>query len=274
MTLAGMLVASLMLVGPAVGFAQEPAPLPLWEFGVFGMAVSQQVYPGASQQLQRNLLLPYVVYRGEWFRVDRSGVELRKSLGPNVELDLGLAAAFGASSDDVEARQGMPDLGTFVEFGPRIRWTLHEGADHGRLRAVLGLRGVLDVTDHLRDKGMVLEPQLAYERRTSGGLHYSASAGLLIGDERLADTLYGVAPRYATPTRNSYAAQGGLIASRISLYVSKPLAPGLRIAGGARMDSVAGAANQDSPLVQKTTGASVGLWLTYTLGKSEILVRD
>ncbi len=259
---------------PVAASAQEAPALPLWELGAFGMTVSQQAYPGAGQQLQRNLLLPYVVYRGDLLRVGRGGVELRKMLAPNVEVDLGFAAAFGGSSDEIEARRGMPDLGTLLEAGPRIRWTLHEGADHSQLRAVLAWRSVLDANDQLRDKGTVLEPQLIYTQDAPGPWQYSVSGALLFGDERLADTLYGVAPRYATATRSSYTARAGLIATRLAFYLSRRLTPDLRISTGARIDSVAGAANQDSPLVQKTAGATVGVWLTYTFAKSDTLVRE
>ncbi|MBC7919158.1 MAG: MipA/OmpV family protein [Rhodoferax sp.] len=237
------------------------------------MSVSQQAYPGAAQQLQRNLLLPYVVYRGKWLRVDRSGIELRKVLSPNLELDLGFSASLGSNSEEIEARRGMAELGTLVEVGPRIRWTLNQ-TESSRLRATVGLRTVLDASAQLRDKGLVLEPQLVYERRSEGGLLWSASAGLLFGDERLADTFYGVAPRYQTAQRASYEALGGLITSRFSLYASKAMTPDLRIAGGVRSDTVDGAANQSSPLVRQNSGATFGVWLTYTLARSGVLVRE
>lgn len=260
---------------PSLGAAaQEVGSLPLWEIGMFAMGVSQQAYPGAGQQLDRALLLPYAIYRGEVFRMDRSGVGLRKVLSPDVELDLGFAGAFGSRSNEIEARSGMPELGTLVEFGPRIQWTLGKGPGGGRLRADFALRGVFDVTDRFNDKGHAFEPKLVFERDSSTGWRYSASAGLVMGDQRLADTLYGVAPAYATPSRPAYAAQSGLIASRLSLYVSRALSPSLRLSAFTRVDSVAGAANQASPLVGKNTGATTGLWLTYTLAQSQTMVVD
>jgi len=267
------LIAFWVCWGCATALAQSTSPQPLWEVGVFGMSVSQEAYPGAAQQLQRNLLLPYVVYRGEWLRVDRGGIELRKVLGPNVELDLGFSASLGSKSDEIEARSGMPELGTLVEVGPRIRWTLDQNTN-SRLRAVLSLRTALDASDKWRDRGIVLEPQLVYEQRTTGGLQWSVNAGLLIGDERIADTFYGVAPRYQTPQRGSYVAKSGLIAFRISTYVSTALTPDVSIAGGARIDLVDGGANRESPLVRQNSSATVGVWLTWTLARSQTLVRD
>lgn len=262
------------LLVPLAGLAQDGEAQPLWEVGAMSLLMSQQAYPGSGQQLERGLLLPYVVYRGDLLRVDRDNVGLRKILSPDVRLDLGFAAAFGAGSDEIDARRGMPDLGTLVEFGPRIQWTLARDANHGRWRADFPLRGVFDATNHFIDKGMALEPELVYQRSARAGWSYGGGLGLLLGDQRLADTLYGVAPAYATPNRSAYTAQAGLIATRLSLYAGKAFTPHLRITAFTRVDSVAGAANQSSPLVQKTTGASVGLFITYTMAQSQTLVKD
>lgn len=270
-----VLAALLPAAFPASVLAQSASAQPLWEAGVFGMSVSQQAYPGSDQQLQRNLLLPYLVYRGDWLRVDRGGIELRKVLGKDVELDLGMSASMGSKTDEIEARHGMPELGTLIELGPRIRWTLsRNAASHSQWRAGLGLRSVLDVNDHWRDKGMVLEPQLAYEQRNASGLQWSVGAGLLLGDDRFADTLYGVAAPYQTAQRSAYAAKGGLIATRLTAYLSQAVTPDLRLSAGLRFDSVDGAANQASPLVRQNAGATAGLWLTYTLARSRALAGE
>jgi outer membrane scaffolding protein for murein synthesis (MipA/OmpV family) len=151
---------------------------------------------------------------------------------------------------------------------------LSDGLGGGRLRADLALRGVFDLSDHMSAKGLALEPELVFARNSSTGWRYGAGLGLVVGDSRLNDTLYGVAPAYATPTRPAYTASAGLIASRLSLYVSRALSRDLRLSAYTRIDSVAGAANQASPLVQKNAGASAGVWLTYTLAQSATLVRD
>lgn len=272
--LRGFSAALLLLASAGHVLAQSSIPKPLWEAGVFGGSVSQQAYPGANQQLQRNLVLPYLVYRGEWLRAGEGGVELRKMLAPDVELGVGFSATLGSKTDEIEVRHGMPEIGTLLEVGPRLRWTLGEPAPQSRLRAVLSLRTALDANDGFREKGLVLEPELVYEQRTDSGLQWSANAGLEFGDARLADFYYGVAPIYQTANRPAYVAKGGLITSRISVSVSKALTQDLRIGTGLRFDSVNGAANQDSPLVRQNNGATVGLWLTYTLARSQTMTRN
>jgi MipA family protein len=52
------------------------------------------------------------------------------------------------------------------------------------------------------------------------------------------------------------------------------LTPDLRVFGFLRLESVAGAANDDSPLVRRTNGASVGVGLIYTLKRSDARAVD
>jgi outer membrane protein len=103
------------------------ASLPLWEIGGFGVGVSQQAYPGSDQQVNRGLALPFLVYRGQFLRADRESAGLRAIKTPRFELDIGVAGSFGANSDDIDARRGMSNLGTLVEFGPRVKWNLGAG---------------------------------------------------------------------------------------------------------------------------------------------------
>jgi len=253
---------------PALVMAQEPPAQPLWELGGVALAVSQQAYPGASRNVQSGLALPYLIYRGRYLRADRDGAGIRAIKTPAFELDIGASGAFGFKSSTVEARRGMPDIGTLVEFGPRLKWHLGAGPGNTRLRAEFPVRGVFDLNDGLSRKGTAFEPELILERKTPDGWSYSTGIGALWGDRRLADTFYGVAPGYAITGRPAYVAQSGLVAWRLSASLSRNLTPDLRLFGFARVDSIAGAANASSPLVQRKAGTSVGLGITYTWMRS------
>ena len=254
--------------------AQTKEALPLWEAGAFATTLSQQAYPGASQNINRALVLPFFVYRGKFLRADEGTVGLRAIKTENAEVDVGFGGAFGSNSNDIDARKGMPDLGTLVEFGPRVKWKLGDTPGQGRLRVDLALRGVFDLSDGFKDKGIALEPELIFERAPSQGWRTTASVGLVFGDERLADTFYGVAPAYRRADRPVYSASAGLIASRLSASVTRTVSPNLRIFGFVRLASVEGAANLASPLVRQNTGSTVGLGLTYVLAKSSTLATD
>ena len=265
---------ALLFAGGACAQSEPPAAaaLPLWELGAFAFGVSQQAYPGSDEQLTRGLLLPYGQYRGRFLRADRETAGLRAVKTPVYELDVGVAASFGGSSAEIGARRGMPALGTLVEFGPRLKVNLGswgEGREAGRWRLELPLRGVFDLTDGAAHRGMAFEPEINFQRRSIGGWGYGVSLGAIVGDRRLNRNFYGVSPRYALPDRPAYEARGGLVAWRLSASVSRTLTPDWRAVGFARFDSVAGAANEASPLVRRTTGATLGVGLGYTWLRSE-----
>ena len=239
-----------------------------------GFGVSQQAYPGASEQVRRGLALPFLIYRGEYLRVDRETLGLRAVNQPRYEVDIGFAGAFGSRAGDSEARRGLPELGTLVEFGPRLKLHLGSVNDDGRLRAEFALRGVFDLDDKFRNKGVSFEPRFVWEQRGGGNWRYGASVGTLFGNRKLADTFYAVAPADALPGRPAYSAESGLIALRLGANASREITPDLRLFLFGRLDSVAGAANRASPLVQKTTGASVGVGLAYTFARSSRRASD
>jgi MipA family protein len=272
----GLGAAAWLALSVAAAQAQEaPRPAqPLWELGVVGLGSSQQAYPGAAARTGRGLVLPYAVYRGQFWRLDRDTVGLRALRTPTFELDIGFAGSFGTHSDEVPARSGMPDLGTLVEFGPRVKWHLGAGPAGSRLRAEAALRGVLDLSDGLAYRGLAFEPRLVLENRSRSGWNHSASLGLVAGNRRLGDTLYGVAPEFATGNRPAYAAESGLVAWRLGLTASKSLNRDWLLFGFARLDSVAGAGNRASPLVEQRSGATVGMGLSYTWARSSTLVTD
>jgi outer membrane protein len=267
-------VIALLLTSPycARATAQEGSAPPRWEIGAVTLGVSQRAYPGADTQVSRALALPYFLYRGEVLRAEQGTTGLRALRTDRFELDIGFAGAFGSRADEVPARQGMPKLGTLFEFGPRLKWKLGDPGETrsgvGRWRLELPLRGVFDLSDDFRHRGMSFEPEMVFTRRSQGGLDYGVSASAIVGDRRLADTFYGVAPAFATPARPAYSSEAGLIGWRVGASLSYVLAPDWRIFGFARLDSVSGAVNRDSPLVKRAVGGTGGIGLSWTWMRS------
>ncbi len=270
------LLSTALVFGASTSMAQGQgagsAP-PLWEVGGFALGVSQQAYPGSDQHVRRGLALPYVVYRGEFLRADRETLGLRALRSPRYEVDIGFAGSFGSNADDITARRGMADLGTLVEFGPRLKLNLGQAAG-GRWRLDLPVRGVFDLSDGFASRGLAFEPELQYQRRSDLGFAYGTSVGAVFANRRLAGTFYTVRPSEATATRAAYNASSGLIAWRVGVSINKELTPDWRLFGFARFDSVAGAANEDSPLVRRTSGASVGVGLAWTWMRSNARAAD
>lgn len=246
----------------------------LWEVGVTAFGLNQQAWPGASESVNRAIALPYVLYRGPLLRIDREAFGLRAIKRPDFELDIGFSGSLGSRAGDTEARRGMPELGTLVEFGPRGRWNLGSAPGGGQWRLDLPLRGVFDVNDSFAFRGVALEPRIQWNHPGLAGWRLSVSAGPMLGNRQLAGTFYDVADAYATASRPAYDAKAGLIAWQFGVTGSHRLTRDWRIFGFTRLDTVAGTVNTDSPLVSRTTGYRVGLGLQWTWMRSERLASE
>ena len=271
-----LILASLALLcaGARAEDPVRPSELPLWELGVGAGGISQLAYPGADEQVNRAAPLPYVVYRGKRLRSDANGAGLRAIRTDDFELDLSLSGSLSSGNKSLKARDGMDRLPTLVEFGPVARWYLNGREASHRITFELPARGVFEVRDVGRHRGMSLEPEISLQHRDRTGWSYGLGFSALLGDRRLGETYYEVKPEDALPSRPAYAANSGLIAWRLKTSLSRRLTPDMRVFGFARVDSVAGAANKDSPLVRRTNGVSVGVGLIYTLKRSEARAVD
>jgi outer membrane protein len=271
-------IAALVLAcasAPAHAAPPDERNLPLWEAGLGAGAVSTPAYPGADTHSSRTLVLPFLIYRGEVLRSDQGGIGARLVNTDALEFDIGFAASLPAHSEDVPARSGMPDLGTLVEFGPRIKLRIADLDQHTRLRFELPLRAVIEAKDGLRRQGWTLEPRLALDTHGEAQ-RWTAEAylGAVFGDARINRYFYEVRPQYARPDRPAYDADGGLVLVRAGLFATRRLDPDLRLFGFVRYETYAGAANRDSPLMKRANGASVGLGLAWTLGRSTARAHD
>ncbi|WP_372627462.1 MipA/OmpV family protein [Arsukibacterium sp.] len=260
----------LLTIGGGSFFANaEPATdLPLWEAGLLGLSIQQLAYPGSNEQVQRNFVLPYLIYRGDFFRADRDNVGLRAYKSQTLELDVGFAAALGASDGDIPVRQGMPELGTLVEAGPRMRWTINDNIWGSRLRLDLPLRAAFDVEEGMRYSGISFEPALFADVTTLQDLSYTFGVSALFGSEKLTDRFYQVTELFAQSGRPEFDAKPGLIALRFTGAISKKFSSNWRGFSFARYETVTSAKNQHSPLVVQNGGWSVGIGATYIWARS------
>jgi outer membrane protein len=260
---------------PPAATAGTASSRPLWEAGLLGFGITQPAYPGSEERVSRLLGLPFLIYRGKYLRAERGNVGLRALKTPRTELDLGFAATLGSPSSDIAARHGMTNLGTLVEFGPRLKINLGDLADISRdSRFQFPLRQVIDVSHGFVARGVAFEPQWVRDTRLPRHWLVSTELGMLFGDTTLADTFYGVSPADATPTRSSYTARSGLFALRAGLFVSHAASPDLRFFYSVRIESLAGAANRDSPLVRRRLGWGGMVGFILTMAHSEQPAED
>tara|TARA_B110000090_G_scaffold2362_1_gene2365 strand:- start:14729 stop:15766 length:1038 start_codon:yes stop_codon:yes gene_type:complete len=259
------------------GFEALNEVQPLWEFGAGGVILSVVNYPASSERNFIALAAPYIVYRGDVFRLGGGNgaraVVLDKS---DFEIDLSFGGAFSAESEDNTVREGMPELEFLFEVGPQLIYKVKDFSfDDGgkaRLNTQLQTRGVFS-TDFrgLDQRGYVIESILSYQQRDvlfeSTGLNISFS--MTYASEKLQDYFYQVDSLFATHTRSQFDAKGGYLGSELSVGLSFPMIENIRGFFGGSVKFHQGAANSDSPLYEQDMTYSLGLGFIWRLYESE-----
>ena len=276
----GLCAAVLSLSVFSVAYAQtepdvEGVQKPLWEAGLAGFGLTGPAYPGAEDDVGRALALPWFIYRGPVWRAAGGTIGARVAKNAFAEFDIGLGGALRASSEDVNVREGMPDLGFLLEFGPRAKLNLARPNQESAVRLELPLRGVFEFNSGVYYRGLAFEPKLTYDNRDLGrGWGFSGSVGLIYGDQTFNQYLYGVPSQYATTSRSAYTAKAGLITPRAQLTLSHKLNEDVRMFAFTRTDFAGKGVNSSSPLHLQDQGTSVGAGLIWTLGRSSQMVSD
>lgn len=276
----GLCAAVLSLSVFSVAYAQtepdvEGVQKPLWEAGLAGFGLTGPAYPGAEDDVGRALALPWFIYRGPVWRAAGGTIGARVAKNAFAEFDIGLGGALRASSEDVNVREGMPDLGFLLEFGPRAKLNLARPSQESAVRLELPLRGVFEFNSGVYYRGLAFEPKLTYDNRDLGrGWGFSGSVGLIYGDQTFNQYLYGVPSQYATTSRSAYTAKAGLITPRAQLTLSHKLNEDVRMFAFTRTDFAGKGVNSSSPLHLQDQGTSVGAGLIWTLGRSSQMVSD
>jgi outer membrane scaffolding protein for murein synthesis (MipA/OmpV family) len=251
--------------------ATEPTsprePLPLWEIGAVAIAAYQPAYPGSDQDFGRLRILPFGIYRGSLLRADGNGIGLRALRTPRFEWDVSGSGSFGSSANRVDARRGMPSIGTLVEIGPALKINLGDLVDGRReprlTQLEIPVRAVFDVSHDFDHRGWTFEPRLLHTAWTGQSFSLVVAASALVGDRTLNHMYYGVDVPYATVGRPAYDAHAGLIATRLSASLRHRISPTLRLQYFAQLETVRGAANEASPLVRSKQDAGIGVSLLW-----------
>ncbi|MFK8053131.1 MAG: MipA/OmpV family protein [Woeseiaceae bacterium] len=257
---------------PNTGGQADGPRLALWELGVGAGGALLPDYPGADNRTGRALPFPVVIYRGSFLRVgDGSVASGRFFQNERLKLDVSLNGSFNAESDEVEARTGMPDLGFIAEVGPELEILLSDPADtQQRLKLEIPVRGAFSIDDgDLTDRGWVFSPQLEYERNFAGGdWEWSVSLTPSFAGRRLQQYFYEVAPQFATAERAAYEADGGYLRTSLGFGVQRRSKRSFA-AIGVNLNTLSGAANEDSPLFRRNTEFSVAAVVVFRLWESE-----
>jgi outer membrane scaffolding protein for murein synthesis (MipA/OmpV family) len=271
---------ALLALAPAARAEDPPATQetrPLFEAGIAGGGGWLPDYPASDESHLRGLFLPYLLYRGELFRADDSGLRGRLYRERDAEINISFAGGFPVSSSDNEARAGMGDLDWLGEVGPTLRLTLWRDAEAPRRRFVLDtpLRAVFSTDlSSVRFRGFTFTPELAYEER--GVLNpygrLRVSLGPVFATGRLMDYFYQVGSEDVRPGRPAFDASGGYLGTRLAATFRQPLSQSLSVVVSARVDAFWGATNSGSPLFKSDLTYALAAGFAWSFYQSETRV--
>ncbi len=254
--------------------ASAPAEeLPLWDLAVGGGVLTIPEYRGSDDR--RTLPFPYIYpnYRGKRLRVDDDGIRGILMEKKRYELDFSLDGNPPVNSDDSDAREGMPDLDLTVQIGPSLSiWLMTDYEKQRSLKLNLPVRAAFAIDfDNFEHVGYAASPHFTYHKWFQAWQRpwrLGLSAGLEFADEQLHDFYYQVDPQFATPTRPAFDADAGFGGTRfIATLISRTRKSWLSLF--ARYDRLDGATFEDSPLVERSDGLTLGFVYSRIIARSK-----
>ncbi|BHH86329.1 MipA/OmpV family protein [Desulforhopalus sp. 52FAK] len=261
----------------ATGTTVEKEKLPLYEYGVVGLAAQLPHYRGSDEYSSYAFPLPYFIYRGEKIKANRDG--LRGIFWRNAHFQTDISISGNPPvTDDNDAREGMGELDGLVEIGPALRFYFYDYGEREsfflqwNIRAgfSFGFDGGLDVSY----QGLISDFSLVYRNASlfrDQNVRIHMKTGPQFSDSELHSYFYEVSEQYVTDRREQYTAEAGYGGWQVSGGIVKELTPKFWLSFYGRYINSSGAAFEDSPLVETTDNYVVGTMLLWKFGESETL---
>lgn len=251
--------------------------LPLWEFGLGAGVLNAPHYRGSKTVEVIYLPVPYLIYRGDFLKVDREGIRGELFESERLRLDISLAGNIPVPKTDNSARAGMPALDPVGEIGPELEIKLWDTATKNSDKSIelkIPFRPVFSVGNPLVEyQGWSLSPYINFElnmRKSHILMRYNLSIGPIFADRKYHNYFYQVDAKYQTAERDQYTADAGYSGSRITLTASRN-SKKYFLGAFARYDNLSGAVFEDSPLVETRDYFIAGVafaWIFSTSSES------
>ncbi|MBM0103849.1 MipA/OmpV family protein [Steroidobacter sp. S1-65] len=273
-----MLKAALALTCAVIAWpnSSQAEQKPLWEAGLGVGAMAFPDYRGSDEVNAYPLPLPYFVYRGQFLKADREGLRGELFDQRYLELSLSMNATVPVSSDDNEAREGMPNLRPTLEFGPSLEVHLWRSSKEDmKLDLVMPLRLPITLEGSPQTLGWNFSPRLNLDIANiagQAGWNFGIGVGPLFGAAEYHEYFYSVAPRFATAERAAYEANGGYSGTHVLAAISKRF-PKYWVGAYMRYDNLHNAVFEDSPLVRQQNYVTGGIGIAWMIGKSKRMVE-
>ena len=211
-------------------------------------------YRGSDEVHSYVLPVPYIIYRLEWIKADRTGIRSKLLNWEQAEVNLSLSATPPVRSKNNRAREGMSDLKPMVELGPSLDIHLWRGDDRRfKFDVRTPVRAAFTVESQPRDAGVNLSPTLNFDVAGIGGRPWQLGmlAGPIFATRRQHQYYYGVPESDARPDRPAFDAHGGYAGLQFLVALSRRFEKAW-FGAYARYDTLRGAVFEDSPLVRRS----------------------
>jgi len=252
---------------------EKPVEKPLWELGV-GLGLLQiPDYRGSDENRLYILPYPYLIYRGDFLKVDEQHVTGQIFKTDRILLDFSGYGSVPVKSSHNSARAGMQDLDPTFELGPALKIKLWESKeDKYKLDLTLPVRAFFSTNfSSVSHEGWVFSPRINFEKDDlipGKGLDLGISVGPMFADSGYHAYYYTVEPQYATAARPAYSAGGGYSGSTLTVGLNKAYKQFIFNAF-VSADFLEGATFEDSPLVKSETSIMSGVSVSWIFFKSE-----
>lgn len=264
----GALCATFVMVA-----AQAETPTdesPKTELGMGVVVLQFPAYRGSAQRSTLVLPVPYLEYRGDFFKADRQGLRGELFDSERVELSVSLSGSPPTKSTEIALRKDMPDLKPSVEIGPQLNVLLSSPANKSTtLKLRVPLRQGMTLESNPKNAGLTFSPNLNLDIVNPFGLS-GANLGFVVGpiftSQKQNDYFYTVAAPYATAARPAYQARSGYAGSQFLVSLSRRIGD-VWIGSYVRYDNLRGAVFADSPLVATRNYVTAGIAVSYIFAK-------
>ncbi len=245
---------------------------PRYEIGVGAIGINIPDYPGSKRNQMRVIPFPWLIYRGDYLKIDDEGSRTSLFSSKYHETSLGFYFNFPVDSKDHATRQGMPDLDFLVGLGPRFMLRMIPEHPSYRFNFFISVGGVYstDFRKKILCQGIFIKSGFNYwyqwpEKKTTffSGLNFE------FGSVELNRYFYEVRTVDATPERPVYRAKPGLVESSLYGGVGMNVIENLFVFSSVSWRNLELSENKVSPLVETTNNLGFIIGVVWTFFESD-----
>ena len=243
------------------------------DLGIGAFALSMPDYPGANEQREYLVPLPYIYYQDDKVSINRQGITSSLWQKNNLYFDLSGSAGVPVKSEKNKARKGMQDIDWAVEFGTSAKyyWQGSPKAKQFVFTEAFIHKAVATDFSSFNDIGWRSGLATVIQKETilfGYPTKWSTRANINFNNATYLDYYYGVEAQYQTPQRNLFKNKSGFSGIDISSGMMMKL-PSFWVGGFVKYYSFKQSEQINSPLLTDESGWAAGIGLIWIFYKNK-----